>query len=233
MRELHFPRGGNMRFLNDVKEDKKWSGLREDDAEDSFRWGLIISCYPPWQDETDLTFTLHWLHPQLFVTRRVERWFVALCGICSRLPFSVVSNSLSRLMVSAPPSLFSPPHSSLLPPSTSPPLLCLPPLAVCGPSCPFFVSSFPFLKRLLEHKAKTSFSALALTPSLYVCVYVGFFFIDWILWEFLVVSAAFLTPRWENEAGRTTNRDWVRRTEERLGWHLKWLFSSLPFRAKW
>lgn len=35
--EIQLPRGGNMRFTNEVKEDLKLLGLKEDDAEDRFR----------------------------------------------------------------------------------------------------------------------------------------------------------------------------------------------------
>lgn len=147
----------------------------------------------------------------------MERWFVALCGICSRWLFSVASNSLSRLMVPTPslpfpplpsPPLLSSPQSPSPPlfsstPSFSPPLLLL--VFHPIPSS----SLLPLSRRLLEHEAETSFSALALTPALYVCVYVGFFFYWLNLVGVLVVSAAFLTPRWENEAGMNTNRGWV------------------------
>lgn len=140
----------------------------------------------------------------------MERWFVALCGICSRWLFSVASNSLSRLMVPSP-SLSSPPLLTSVPlPSPlllHPLLLSSPPLA-CFPSYPFFFSSSPIQTAAWTWSRDIILCPRSDTGSLCLCL-CGFLFYWLNLVGVLVVSAAFLTPRWENEAGMNTNRGWV------------------------
>lgn len=143
----------------------------------------------------------------------MERWFVALCGICSRWLFSVASNSLSRLMVPSPslsfPLLPSSPHLSPPPLPSSPP----PPPSLLPSSSLFSILSllllfFPYRDGCLNMKPRhNSLPSLWHRLFMFVFMWVSFF-IDWILWEFWLCQQLFWPP------GEKMKQGWIQIEDE-------------------